>query len=148
MNKGMSLIELIFIILVATVFLSVIVASGINFINRARFQATVREMQSIAQASVQYYDSSSSDQSSLIWPSTVADLVPKFLPQLLATSPLGAPYQLTPANNMITVSTVIPKGILTDPLEGSFLNIAHGTNQDQISITRSVPNEFTYQVKD
>lgn len=147
MKKGFSVFELVGVMFIMSIAVTVLMVNAVNAINRARFQATVREMQSIAQASVEYYDSSSSNGNSLYWPSTVNDLVPTYMFNAPIQSPLGGSYQLNSANNMITISTSIPKGILVDPLEGDFLNISPGINQDTISITQSVPNDFTYQVK-
>ena len=143
LRSGFTLLELAGVIVIAVVLLVTVINSYRGLINQAKFQATVREMGSIAQASIDYYNDSSNDPNSLSWPTSVASLAPMYMPQAITFSPLGGNYQLSAANNMVTVSTTIPKGILTDPTEGIFLKISHIAAGDQISITQSVSNEFS-----
>jgi prepilin-type N-terminal cleavage/methylation domain-containing protein len=143
LKNGFTMLEMTVVMVIAVVLLAVIIRSSMNFENQAKFQATVREMGSIAQASIDYYNSSSNDPALLTWPTNVSNLVPMYMPQAITSSPLGGNYQLSFANEMVTVSTVIPKGILTDSTEGSFLNIAHGASGDRVSISQSVSNGFS-----
>jgi prepilin-type N-terminal cleavage/methylation domain-containing protein len=153
-KKGFTLLELTAVMVIVGVLLTVIISNCTNFINRAKFQATVRGMGSIAQAAIDYYNSSNnpndpSNPVPLAWPSNPlmlannADSNNNNMPQSVTINPFGYSYQLSTGNNMITVTTFIPKGILVDPSEGSFLNITHQATVDQVSITQSIPNEFS-----
>ncbi len=114
--------------------------------DRAKFQATVREMGSIARAAIDYYHSHAST-----WPSGTLllsgneDSNDNNMAQVVSYNLFGKdhPYSLSFSNNAVTVTTTIPKGVLIDPNEGSFLDIVPGVKVDQISITRSIPNEFS-----
>jgi prepilin-type N-terminal cleavage/methylation domain-containing protein len=142
-KSGFTLLELTIVLVIIGILLVAIISNGTNFINRAKFQATVREMGSIAQAAIDYYSSSSSDPNMLTWPASLSSLAPIYMPQPLTLSPLGARYLLSFGNNSVTVTTTIPNGILIDPTEGSFLNIMPMPTGQQISITQSIPNEFS-----
>jgi len=143
LKKGFTLLEVTVVMAVVIVLLSSVISRGMHWVNRARFQATVREMGSIVKASIDYYNSSSSDPAMLTWPPDISNLAPIYMPQAIISSPLGGSYRLNFGRNAVTVSTVIPKGILKDTTEGSFLNIVPQASGDQISITESVPNEFS-----
>lgn len=143
MKKGFTLLELTLVLMIVGILLVTIISNGTNFINRAKCQATVREMGSIAQAAVDYYNSSSSDPDMLTWPASISNLAPTYIPHAVSLSPLGSKYLLSFGNNSVTVSTTIPEGILIDPTEGSFLNITPVPAGQQISITQSIPNEFS-----
>ena len=57
-NKGFTVIELVIVVAIIGILLVAIISNGMNYINRAKFQSTVREMGSIAQAAIDYYNSS------------------------------------------------------------------------------------------
>ena len=154
MKKGFTLLELTVVMVIVGVLLKTIIGNCTNYINRAKFQATVREMGSIAQAAIDYYNSSNNpnDQSNskpLAWPSNPSllsnnsDSNYNNLPQSVTINPFGYSYQLSYGNNMATVSTIIPNGILIDPTEGSFINITSVAGGKQISVSQSISNEYT-----
>jgi len=142
-RHGFALLELIIVMVIVVILLSVIISNGMNFVNRAKLQATIGEMSSIAQASLEYYNASSSEPNKLSWPTSISSLTPMYLPHNLTSSPLGEVYQLSFEDNSVTVITVIPKGISIDPNEGSFLMVTPLAKGTQISITQSIPNEFS-----
>jgi len=143
LKKGFTVLEVTLVIVILGGLLTMVIGNCMNFINRAKFQATVREMGTIAEAAIDYYNSSSNDPHTLAWPISISSLAPTYMPKAVTSSPLGGSYQMAFANNMVTVSTVIPKGIGLDPMEGSFINLTSVPEGDQISITRSIPNEFS-----
>jgi len=143
MKNGFTLLELAIAMVIIGILLVTIMSNGIDSINRAKYQATVREMEFIAQAAIEYYSSSSSDRAQLTWPASISSLAPRYIPQTVSFSPLGGKYFLTFGNNSVTVSTTIPKGLLLDPAEGCFLNITPVPTGQQISVTQSIPNEFS-----
>jgi len=148
-KSGFALLELTFVTLIIGILLTMMMSNGMGLIKRAKFQATVREMESIAQAAIDYYNSSHNPNDPLspqplAWPSSDASkLGGPYVTQAVAVSPFGGGYQLFFANNMVTVSTVIPGAIAIDPAEGSFLSITPVSGGQQISITQSIPNEYT-----
>ncbi len=137
-RRGFGLLELA-IVMTIIVLLMVIIVNGAHLIDRARFQATVREMGSIAQASIDYYNSHLQEPLGSRWPDSLDSLSPVYMPQKIEmSSTFKEAYQLSFSNNSVTVTTNIPKGILVDDTQGSFLNIVHGASSDQISITQEV----------
>lgn len=153
-EKGFTLLELTVVLVIVGVILATIIGNCTNYVNRARFQKTVREMNSLAQAAIDNYNSSNNPNDTtnpqlLVWPRTTSALANNAnpnnsnMPQAVTTNPFGNNYQLIPGNNMVTVTTTIPSGVLIDPTEGSFLNVTSVPGGQQISITLSVPNEYT-----
>ena len=57
-KKGFTLLELTVVLVIVGVILVTIIGNCTNYMNRARFQKTVREMNSIAQAAIDNYNSS------------------------------------------------------------------------------------------
>src|SRR5471030_1106831 len=99
-NKGFALLELMVVTLIVGLLLATIISSGMNSINRSKFQATVREMGSIAQASIDYYNSSNNPNDlkspqELIWPADTSLLANNIdssynnMPQVVSTNPFG-----------------------------------------------------------
>lgn len=153
-TKGFTLLELTVVVMIVGIMLTTIICNAMNFINRAKFQTTVREMGSIAQAAIDYYNSSNNPNDPnnplpLEWPTTLSLLANNStlndnnMPQVVKINPFGFNYHFSFANNMVTVSTMIPKGILIDHIEGSFLSIIPQATGQEISISQSIPNEFS-----
>ena len=150
MKNGFTLLELSIVTLIVGVLLAAITSNCVNLINRATFQATVREMGSIAQAAIDYYNSSNNpndpnNPKALAWPQDITQLGGPYMPRAITYNPFGKQYLyvLSFLNKAVTVTTIIPKGILIDNSEGSFLTVTRGAAGDQISITRNIPNEFS-----
>jgi prepilin-type N-terminal cleavage/methylation domain-containing protein len=153
-KKGFTLLELTVVLVIVGVILATIIGNCTNYVNRARFQKTVREMNSLAQAAIDNYNSSNNPNDTtnpqpLVWPGATSALANNAnpnnsnMPQAVTTNPFGNNYQLSSGNNMVTVTTIIPGGVLVDPTEGSFLNVTSVPGGTQISITLSIPNEYT-----
>ena len=147
--KGLTILELTVVMVVVVVLLTTIISNCANLVRQAQFQATVQEMHSIAEASIDYYNSHAST-----WPLNLSllsnhqSLSDNNMPQLISSNPFrSGGYQLSFIGYQVTVSTVIPKGILINPNEGSFLTITHEETGDQISITQNVPNEISGSLK-
>ena len=112
-------------------------------INRAKYEKTIGEMTSIAQASIDYYDS----HYPKVWPVNISQLaphsvgMPNYLNYAVTSSAWGVPYALSFQNNLVLVSTTIPSGIAQKNPEGPMLSVVTVSGGDQISISQSVPNE-------
>jgi len=154
MKKGFAVLELVFVVGIIGILAFTVIINCMALVNRARFQATVREMESIAQAAIDAYNSSNNPNDPnqpqvLVWPSGTgvlsnqADANNNNMPQALVANPFGYPYQLSAGNNMITVITTVPQGLSIDQSEGSFLTVSPGAGTDQISISQSIPNAFS-----
>ena len=78
-EKGFTLLELTVVLVIVGVILATIIGNCTNYVNRARFQKTVREMNSIALAAIDNYNSSSNPNDTtnpqpLVWPGTTTAL--------------------------------------------------------------------------
>jgi prepilin-type N-terminal cleavage/methylation domain-containing protein len=156
-KKGFTLLELTVVLVIVGVILVTIIGNCTNYMNRAKFQSTVREMNSLAQAAIDNYNSSNNPNDTinpqpLVWPGSTALLSNNAnannnnMPQGFnsnPTNPFGNGYQISYGNNMVTVTTVIPIGVPIDPTEGSFLHTVAVAGGNQISTTLSISNEFT-----
>lgn len=153
-KKGFTLLEMTIVLVIVGVLLITVIGNCTNYMNRARFQSTVREMNSIAQAAIDNYGSSNNpndpvNPQPLVWPSGPSSLSNNSdpsnnnMPQVVNVNPFGFNYLLTAGNNMVTVTTVVPNGTSIDPTEGSFLNVTPVASGQQISVTLSIPNEYT-----
>lgn len=146
-HKGISIIEIIVVLMILGLILSALIPGIIDRIDRAKYEKMINEMTSIAQASIDFYNSQYPNS----WPTNIGQLVPKYLFQNNNTSPWQGSYVLSFPNNtftlnttnLVVVSTIIPSGIANMNPEGSMVSInrVSGTNTDQISIALSVPNE-------
>jgi len=152
--KGFTLLELTVVLVIVGVILATIIANCTNAINRAKFQSTVREMNSIAQAAIDNYSSSNNPNDAtnpqpLVWPGSTAVLANNAnpnnnnMPQAVTENPFGFNYQLSSGNNMVTVTTIVPNGVLIDKTEGSFLSVTSVGGGQQVSMSLNVPNEYT-----
>lgn len=137
--KGISILEVMAVLVIVGVLLSSVIPSCIDRINRAKYEKMINEMTSIAQASIDYYNS----QYPNAWPTTISQLAPKYLYQAVTSSPWAGNYILNFQNNLVVISTTIPPGIAQKNPEGPLLNVIPGASGDQINVALSVPNEST-----
>ena len=136
-RDGLSILEVMTILVILGILLSAVIPGWVDRINKAKYEKTISEMTSIAQASIDFYSS----QYPNVWPISINQLVPQYLYQAVSSSPWGGNYALNFQNNLIVVSTTIPTGIARNNPEGPMLNVTAGMNGDQINISQSVPNE-------
>ncbi len=142
-REGFTLLELVLAAGVGAAVLTAVAVNGMSLINRARLEATVSEMNSIAEAAIEFYDSSSPDPLQMAWPAGLSDLVPQYLPHALTQSPFGNNYQLAAVNHRVTVSTQVPRGLAKDTSLGNLFSVVAEGGFDRISISRIVPNAFS-----
>jgi hypothetical protein len=109
----------------------------IGRIDRAKYERSVKELTSIAKASVDYFNSEGA------WPAGVSQLAPEFMPSAVTSSPFGTNYQIAGVNDMVTVSVLIPTGIAQKDPQGALRVIVNQGNRDLIEITQQLPNEFS-----
>jgi len=136
--KGISVLEIVAVLIIVGVLLSYLVPGWIERVNRAKYEKMLLEMKSIAQAGIDYYNAQ--DQK----PLGVMDLKllfttkgpQKYLSNPLVVSPWGKAYVLDFENNLVIVSTSIPAGITFSNTDEGVMQSVRG---DQISIAQTVP---------
>jgi len=140
-KKGISILELVIVIFIIGVIISTMITNALSRINQAKYEKTVNELTSIAQASVDYFNLEGNWPDTIIWEKQLA---PQFMPHVNAFSPFGTTYNINGVNNMVTASVLIPTGIAqSNPQQGQlWVKIPQG-GQDKIEITQTIQNEFT-----
>jgi len=134
------------VLVIMGVILSSLIPGWIDRINRANYEKMINEMTTIAQASIDYYNS----QHPNVWPTGISDLTSTYM--YIKTEPLnpwGRSYVLTTPNssnnykNLVQVSTAIPPGIVQMNPEGQMVTVVPGVanNDGQVSIVLSAPDE-------
>lgn len=141
------MLEVTVVVIIVGVILSMLIPDSISRINQAKYEKTVSELTTIAQASVDYFNFTGSWPDSGSWPS---ELYPKFIPDggnpanAVTSSPFGTAYNISWINNIVTVSVLIPTGIAqNNPLEGQLWTKTNQGSQDLIQITQTVPSGST-----
>ena len=76
-KKGFTMLEVTVVVLIVGVILSMLIPNCISRINQAKYEKTVSELTTIAQASVDYFNFTGSWPDSANWAS---ELYPKFIP--------------------------------------------------------------------
>ena len=140
-KKGVSILEVSVVVVIVCMLISSVIANGKPRVDKANIEKTVNEMMSIAQASLDYYNSQS------YWPVVPSDLAPTYMNGAVTSSPYGGKYiikgQTNDQNNSVTVSTTVPLGLVQNYYQGTLLEISPGVSQDTIRITQQLPNKFS-----
>jgi len=136
-HSGISLFETAGVMVIIVLILSAVIPANIQRVRNAKYQKTVEEMQTIAQASVDY------DISQGACPDLISQLSPAYIPQSLLLSPFRTDYQLNCSGNMVSISNLIPAGLARGDPEGPLFEIIPEGDQDQIVITKTVPKIMT-----
>ena len=107
----------------------------------ASAQRTINELNVIADLSTQYYLENGA------WPVNLAGLRPKYLTANAGDlSPFGNAYTITSGASGVSVSTLLPKGLLTNKSFGSEVVVLNQGNNDLVSTTKS-PESRTWNLK-
>ncbi len=136
-KKGHSLLEVIAVVAIVGVLFSMVLASYKTRVDKARLEESVNEMMSLAQASLDFYNSQG------YWPMTPSDLSPTYMYTAVTSSTFGGKYQINGLNNMVTVSTMVPSGLAQNYYQGTLLQIVPGASGDTISVTQGLQNELS-----
>jgi Tfp pilus assembly protein PilE len=136
-KKGLTLLETAATMLVIVFILSMVIPNNVQRIQNSKFQKTVAEMKTIAEAAIDYYISQNS------CPMGIGTLAPTYLQQAVVSSPFLSSYQLSCMGNMVSVSNLIPAGLVQKNPEGSLLQVIPTGMKDNIIITKLIPNSFT-----
>jgi len=140
-RRGFSLAELSLVFMVASVFLAAVVCSAAKIRQAASAQRVIEELDAIAAASGGYYSEHGA------WPASLADLRPAYLTQQsTAGNPFGNAYTITSNAFSLSVSTLLPKGLVSGKSYGSEVVVTNQGNNDLVSITTS-PETRTWKLK-
>jgi prepilin-type N-terminal cleavage/methylation domain-containing protein len=140
-KRGFSLAELSLVLMVASVFIAASFYFTAKIRQVASAQRVIEEMDAIAAAGTRYYSEHGA------WPVNLADLRPSYLVQQSGDLNLfGNAYTITSNVPSFSVSTLLPKGLITNKSYGSEVVVVNQGNNDLVSITKS-PESRTWKLK-
>jgi len=141
------MLEVTVVVLIVGAVLSMLIPNCISRIKQAKYEKTVSELTTIAQASVDYFNFTGSWPDPTNW---AGELYPKFIPDggnpanAVTSSPFGTAYNISCINNMVTAYVLIPSGIAQkNPLQGQLWTKINQGSQDKIEITQTVSSGST-----
>jgi len=128
--------------MVASVFLAAVVCSAAKIRQAASAQRVMEELNAIAVASSGYYSEHG------VWPASLTDLRPGgyLTQQSTSVNPFGNAYTITSNAFSLSVSTLLPKGLVSGKSYGSEVVITNQGSNDLISITKP-PETRTWKLK-
>ena len=127
--------------MVASVFIAVSFYSAAKIRQIASAQRVIVDLDAIAIAGTRYYSEHGA------WPVNISDLRPSYLAQQSSgLNPFGNAYTITSNASSFSVSTLLPKGLITNKSYGSEVVIVNQGNNDLVSITKS-PESRTWKLK-
>jgi len=140
-RRGFSLAELSLVLMLAGVFIAAAFYSAAKIRQIASAQRVVEELDSIALASTRYYSEHGA------WPATLADLRPSYLvQQSISFNPFGNAYTISSNASSVSVSTLLPKALVTSKSFGSEVVVVNQGNNDLVSVTKT-PESKTWKLK-
>jgi len=127
------LIELGLVLMVASVLIAVSFYSAAKIRQVALAQRAINELNTIASVSTQYYLENGA------WPVNLSDLRPKYLSSTSSDlNPFGYAYTITLGASSVSVSTLLPKGLVTNKSFGCEVVVVNQGNNDLVSVTKSL----------
>ncbi len=133
--------ELSLVLMVASVFITASFYSAAKIRQAVSAQRVIEEMDAIAAASTRYYSEHGA------WPVSLSDLRPSYLGQQSSDlNPFGNAYTITSGASGVSISTLLPKGLLTNKSFGSEVVVINQGNNDLLSITKS-PESRIWKLK-
>ena len=140
-RRGFSLAELSLVLMLAGVFIAAAFYSAAKIRQVASGIRALEELDSIALASARYYSERGA------WPVNLSDLRPSYLVQQSSdVNPFGNAYTITSNVSSVSVSTLLPKGLVTNKSYGSEVVVVNQGNNDLVSITKT-PESRTWNLK-
>ncbi|MDD5610561.1 MAG: prepilin-type N-terminal cleavage/methylation domain-containing protein [Candidatus Omnitrophica bacterium] len=140
-RKGFSLAELSLVLMLAGVFIAAAFYSAAKIRQVVSAQRVMTELESIALASTRFYSERGA------WPAALADLRPGYLAQQSNdVDPFGNAYTITSNASSVSVSTFLPKGLVTPESFGSEIVIVNQGNNDLVSVSKT-PESRTWKLK-
>jgi len=140
-RRGFTLTELSLVLMLAGVFVAAAFYSAAKIRQVSKAQRVIVELESIALASTRYYSEHGA------WPAALADLRPSYLVQQSSdVNPIGNAYTISSNVSSISVSTILPKGLITSKSYGSEIVVVNQGNNDLVSVTKT-PESRTWKLK-
>ncbi len=128
-------------LMLAGVFIAAAFYSAAKIRQIASAQRVIEELDSVALASTRYYSEHGA------WPMNISDLRPSYLVQQSSdVNPFGNAYTITSNASSVSVSTLLPKGLITSKSCGSEVVVVNQGNNDLVSITKT-PESRTWKLK-
>ena len=133
-RRAYSLIELTLVLAITAVLLAIILYSAKGIRQAYLAERVTRELDSIAIASTRFYSEKGA------WPATLLDLrTSGYLANGSGDlNPFGNSYVITGGNEAVSVSTLLPKGLVTTKSMGSEVVVVSQGNNDQVSVTKPI----------
>ena len=133
-KRGFSLIELSLVLAVTAVLLAVTLYSAREIKRVASAERVIKELSSIAAASTRFYSEKGS------WPDTLLDLRTSgyLVPGSSDLNPFGNAYVITGRDQAVSISCVLPKGLITTRSMGSGVVVVNQGSNDLVSVTKPV----------
>ena len=132
-RRGFSLVELGVVLMAVSAILAVSFYSAGKIRQAAFAQRTLDELNAIAGASLEYYKERGA------WPVSLSDLRPEYLVSGSSdVNPFGSAYTISSGVFGVSVSTLLPKGLITGKSFGSEVVVINQGNNDLVSVTRSI----------
>ena len=140
-RRGFSLAELSLVLMLVGVFIAAAFYSAAKIRQVASAQRVIVELESIALASTRYYSERGA------WPAALADLRPSYLVQQSSdVNPFGNAYTISSNVASVSVSTLLPKGLITSKSYGSEVVVVNQGNNDLVSVSKA-PESRTWKLK-
>ena len=133
-KRAFSLIELSLALAITAMLLSIALYSAKGIRQASSAERVTRELDSIAIASARFYSEKGA------WPAFLSDL--KTSGYMVTSSgdlnPFGNAYVIIGGNDAVSVSTLLPKGLITSRSAGSEVVVVCQGDNDLVTITKSV----------
>lgn len=125
--------ELSLVLTILTIVTLAVFYSSGKIRQAALAERVMHELDAVAKASLEYYSANNA------WPANISDLEPTYLSgQAASVSPFGNAYVITPGSDAVTVSTLLPKGLVTVKSLGSEIVVIKQASNDLVSVTKSL----------
>jgi hypothetical protein len=127
--------------MLAGVFVAAAFYSAAKIRQIAQAERVIAELDSIALASTRYYSEHGA------WPAALADLRPSYLAQQSSdVNPFGNAYAISSNTSSVSISTLLPKGLITSKSYGSEIVVVNQGNNDLVSVSKA-PESRTWKLK-
>ena len=133
-RRAFSLIEASLVLAIAAILLAITLYSAKGIRQASLADRVTMELDSVAIASTRYYSEKG------VWPALLSDL--RTSGNLASGSgnlnPFGNAYVITGGNQTVSVSTLLPKGLITAKSMGSEVVVVRAGNNDLVTITKLI----------
>ncbi len=130
-RRGFSLLELVLVVAAALIFMAASFYCAGKIRQAAKGQRVSNELNTIASAALEHYRQNGA------WPINLSGLCPSYLSaQSGDLNPFGNVYIITPGVLKVSVSTLLPKGLITSRSFGSEVTVINQGNNDLVSVTK------------